>query len=125
MRLQTASNGPLGVPRALTIDRCLPFPRLVRRDRRSIAEPGLDWTRMGVALGIAGSERPEVEGCFMCLDESEVEWFQNTINDTGGSVDIWEVDGLTFADLIESSTGHDWYPGTIPPERVRLLRAGA
>ena len=80
---------------------------------------------MGVAPGIAGNGRPEVEGCFLCEDELEARWFEEEINNTGGFVDVWEVDGLTLTDLIESPNGFYWYPGTIPPERVRLLRAGA
>ena len=93
-------------------------------NRASIAEHGLDSTRMGAAPGIAGSRKPEVEGCFVCVDEWEVEWFASTINNTGGPVDVWEVEGLTAADLIESPSGHHWFPGTIPSTRVRLHRAG-
>jgi hypothetical protein len=37
-------------------------------NRESIAKHGLDWTRMGVAPGMAGSQKPEVEGCFVCID---------------------------------------------------------
>lgn len=79
---------------------------------------------MGAAPGIAGSRKPEVEGCFVCMDEFEVQWFAQTINNTGGPVDVWEVEGLTFADLTESPHGHYWYPGTIPPAQIRLLRPG-
>jgi hypothetical protein len=93
-------------------------------NRASIAKHGLDWRLMGAAPGIAGSSRPEVKGCFVCVDEWEVEWFASTINNTGGPVDIWEVEGLTVADLIESPSGHHWYPGTIASARMRLLRAG-
>jgi hypothetical protein len=61
----------------------------------------------------------------VCTNEVEVQWFAETINNTGGPVDIWEVAGLALADLIESPNGHYWYPGTIPSAQMRLLRAGA
>jgi hypothetical protein len=80
---------------------------------------------MGAAPGIAGSRKPEVEGCFVCMDGFEVRWFVETINNTGGPVDVWEVEGLTVTDLVESPNGHYWYPGTVPPGRTRLHRAGA
>jgi hypothetical protein len=47
------------------------------RNRESIAEHGLDWTLMATARGIAGSESPELYGCFVCLDENDVEWFES------------------------------------------------
>jgi hypothetical protein len=53
------------------------------RNRSSILRYGLDWTRMGAAPGIAGSGRPEVEGCFLCVDVLEDEWFIK-MNNTGG-----------------------------------------
>lgn len=43
------------------------------RNRDSILRHGLDWSRMSVAAGIAGSQRPEQQGCFLCLDAAEVE----------------------------------------------------
>lgn len=55
-------------------------------NRQSIAQHGLDWTRMSAAPGIAGSRRPEVEGIFVCRDEEEAEFFLQ-INNTGGPVE--------------------------------------
>jgi hypothetical protein len=61
----------------------------------------------------------------VCIDEFEVQWFAETINNTGGPVDIWEIEGLTFADLTESPSGHYWYPGTASSAQLRLSDAGA
>jgi hypothetical protein len=45
------------------------------KNRSSIQEHGLDWKRMKDAPGIAGSQRSEREGAFLCEDEREADWF--------------------------------------------------
>jgi hypothetical protein len=90
-------------------------------NRSSILEHGLDWTRMATAHGIAGSRAPEQEGCFLCLDEHEVEWFVS-MNNTGGPVDVWAVDGVDRDELRESPAGHSFVPRCIPPGSVELVR---
>jgi hypothetical protein len=74
-------------------------------NRASIRTPGLDRRFMTAAPGIAGSPRPEQEGCFLCHDEVEVGWFVG-MNDTGGPVDGWAVDGIDAEALLESPEGH-------------------
>ncbi|MFI0968143.1 hypothetical protein ACH4S8_43380 [Streptomyces sp. NPDC021080] len=91
-------------------------------NRRSIAQHGLDWTRMGAARGIAGSRRPEVEGIFVCQGEEAAEFFLQ-INNTGGSVDLWSVDGVDEGLLLDNGNGFFYLPGRIPAARVRLVRA--
>jgi hypothetical protein len=76
---------------------------------------------MGTAGGIAGSGAPEQEGCFVCLDEFEADWFIR-LNDTGGPVDVWSIDGVDEADLMESPEGHFYVPKRIPPQRLTLVR---
>lgn len=90
-------------------------------NRSSILTYGLDSSRMAVAPGIAGSQRPEVDGCFLCLDLWEVEWFVE-MNNTGGPVDVWAIDGLSGVDLVADPNGHNYYPGTIALARLHLLR---
>jgi hypothetical protein len=90
-------------------------------NRHSIETYGLDWMRMKDAPGIAGSGEPEQEGCFLCLDEHEVEWFL-VGNNTGGSVDVWAVDCVDETELIESLEGHHYVAAPIPPERLSLIR---
>ena len=92
------------------------------RNRESIAAYGLDWTRMKDTPGIAGSAQPEQEGCFLCVDEWEVTWFVR-MNNTGGSVDVWAVEGVEEAELVESPEGHTYLRSRIPPERLTLVRA--
>ncbi|HEU5064766.1 MAG TPA: hypothetical protein VFT86_02620 [Gaiellaceae bacterium] len=91
-------------------------------NRASIEQNGLDVARMGSASGIAGSEVPEVDGCFLCVDQNDIRWFVE-MNSTGGGVDVWEVDtdGL---ELVEAPEGYPYYPGTIPPWRLRLMDRG-
>lgn len=91
------------------------------RNRSSILRHGLDWTRMGAAPGIAGSSGPEVDGCFLCVDEFEDEWFIK-MNNTGGPVDVWEVDGVSRDELVESSNGHQYVSRKIEPNDLRLVR---
>ncbi|MEZ3182658.1 hypothetical protein KYY02_29565 [Streptomyces pimonensis] len=92
-------------------------------NRRSIAQHGLDWTRMGAAPGIAGSHRPEVEGIFVCQGEAAAEFFLH-INNTGGPVDLWSVDGVDEGLLLDNGDGFFYLPSRIPAARVRLVRSG-
>jgi len=91
------------------------------RNRDSVLLNGLDWTRMGGAPGIAGSPSPEQDGCFLCLSEFDVEWFVD-LNNTGGTVDVWAIDGVDEDELIESPEGHYYVARVIPATRLVLLR---
>jgi hypothetical protein len=94
-------------------------------NRASIEHSGLDWTRMGAAPGIAGSAAPEVEGCFLCVDaEFEAEW-STQMNNTGGSVDVWEIHAVDYEELIQDFNGHMYLPRKVPPEDVTLIRRDA
>jgi hypothetical protein len=78
---------------------------------------------MGAVPGIAGSRTPEQAGCFFCLDEFEVEWFVNTINNTGDSVDVWVVEGVAENELVEAMGGYFYLPRTVEPEYLTLWRS--
>lgn len=90
-------------------------------NRESIDAHGLDWSRMGAARGIAGSEMPEIEGCYLC-EEWEVEWFATNINNTGGLVDVWAVDGVDADDLVASGSGYSYLPHQVPRAQLMLIR---
>ena len=92
-----------------------------RVNRGSISSHGLDWTRMADAPGIAGSETPEQEGCFLCRGEPELEFIVG-LNNTGGPVDVWAVDGIDEADLVRSPEGYLYLPRRIPSRSLTLLR---
>ena len=91
-------------------------------NRASIAKHGLDWTRMGAAPGIAGSTRPEAHGVFLCRGEDEAQFFVR-INNTGGPVDLWSVDGVDEELLIDNGNGFVYLPGRVLAARIRLVRA--
>jgi hypothetical protein len=91
-------------------------------NRESIFRHGLDWRRMGAAPGIAGSSRAEQQGCFLCLNKLELDWFLD-MNNTGGPVDVWEVSGVDQNLLVESPEGHHFLMEVVPPASLRLLRA--
>jgi hypothetical protein len=91
------------------------------KNGESILKHGLDWTRMSEACGIAGSREPEQAGCFLCLNEFYVDWFVR-MNNTGGPVDVWAVDGVSEHELVESPEGHDYLPRPIPAGQLTLLR---
>ena len=74
---------------------------------------------MGASPGIAGSSEPEAAGCFLC-GRSDVEWFADVINTTGGAVDVSEVNA-TGLELVEDSGGYRYFPGAIPASRLRLI----
>ncbi|HEY1737514.1 MAG TPA: hypothetical protein VGI86_02325 [Acidimicrobiia bacterium] len=90
-------------------------------NRESIQTFGLDWTRMAAARGIAGSRRPEQDGCFLCRSEFEMEWIVG-LNNTGGPVDVWAVDGVDVVELVESPEGFLYLPGCIAVEQLQLWR---
>jgi hypothetical protein len=43
----------------------------------------------------------------LCRDEWEVDWFVR-MNNTGGPVDVWAVDRVDEAELMESPEGHHY-----------------
>ena len=88
-------------------------------NRSSIEANGLDWRLMAAAPGIAGSRAPEQEGCFLCLDDHEAYWFVS-MNNTGGPVDVWAVDGID-EDLIQSPEGHHYLPRAIARKHLTLM----
>lgn len=90
-------------------------------NRDLIAQHGLDWTRMGAARGIAGSTRPEVAGVFICRHDGDVQFFLR-MNNTGGPVDLWSVDGVDEALLIDNGSGFFYLPDRIPVARIRLVQ---
>jgi hypothetical protein len=88
-------------------------------NRESITEHGLDWLLMSDAPGIAGSTAPEVEGVFLCTDEREADYFVR-LNNTGGPVDVWQVDGVEVEQLLDAGSGYLYLPRPVPPASVRL-----
>ena len=91
------------------------------RNRASIAEHGLDWERMGGVSGIAGSPVPETEGVFLCRDEIEADWFVR-LNNTGGPVDVWLVEGLQPGSLVDNGSGFEYVRHKIAAADLTLLR---
>lgn len=91
-------------------------------NRDSIEHFGLDWARMGSFRGIAGSVRPEMDGVFLCRDEGEAEFFCR-MNADGGPVDVWAVEGIDEADLVEAPEGFVYLPTPIPPDRLSLWQS--
>ena len=91
------------------------------KNRTSIQAHGLNWKRMKDAPGIAGSQRAEQEGVFLCEDESEADWFVR-MNNTGGPVDVWAVEAIDKEELIEAPEGHLYLARPIPPDRLTLVR---
>jgi hypothetical protein len=91
------------------------------KNRRSIEEHGLDWTRMREARGIAGSDIPEQEGIFVCHSEVEAEFFLMS-NNGDGPLDLWAVEGVEEAELIESPEHFYFVARSIPASQVSLVR---
>jgi hypothetical protein len=89
-------------------------------NRASITEHGLDWTWMNAARGIAGSRRPEQEGCFLA-DESTADFFVQ-LNGTGGPVDVWAVEDVDEVLLLTSPEGFEYLPERISANRLTLVR---
>lgn len=77
---------------------------------------------MGAAPGIAGSTAPEVAGCYLAEDESEADWFLR-MNNTGGPVDLWSVEGIDADALVESPNGYRYLPAKVPAAALTLVRS--
>jgi hypothetical protein len=89
-------------------------------NRESILTHGLDWTRMGAVPGIAGSSVPEENGIFLARDEFEASFFVR-MNNADGPVDVWAVDGIDPDLLVESGSGFEYLPATIPRSQLTLI----
>ncbi|MCP2163006.1 hypothetical protein LX12_004219 [Williamsia serinedens] len=76
---------------------------------------------MGAAPGIAGSRVPQVQGCFLAVGDYECRWFTD-MNNTGGPVDVWRVDGVATEMLRTSMEGYQYFPGPIAATQLTLLR---
>jgi hypothetical protein len=94
------------------------------RNRESIRTNGLDWTRMGAARGIAGSDRPEVDGVFLCAEEFTVDFFVR-MNNTGGAVDVWQVNGIDPSRLLDNGNGFFYLPERVSADQLTLVRTDA
>lgn len=88
-------------------------------NRESIKTNGLDSSLMSASPGIAGSRSPEAEGVFLAVEE-DVEWFTR-MNNTGGSVDVWAVEGVEPEDLVPNGSGYYYLPRSVPPHRLSLV----
>ena len=78
---------------------------------------------MGAAPGIAGSQVPEVEGVFLCRDEFEANLFIR-MNNTGGPIDVWLVDGIESSALVDNGGGYGYLPRKIPTACLTLQHGG-
>ena len=63
---------------------------------------------MNSAPSMAGSTRPEEDSIFVCTGEYDADFFVR-INNTGGPVDVWAIDGID-EELIEAGTGFFYVP---------------
>jgi len=43
------------------------------------------------------------------------------VNNTGGPVDVWAVDGIDEQMLVVTGEGYSYFPGRIPPDALTLL----
>ena len=73
------------------------------------------------ARGIACNLSPDGDGVFLCEDEAEADYFVE-MNNTGGPVDVWAVDGVALDDLQVSEYGPYLLPYPIPPSELTLVR---
>lgn len=91
-------------------------------NRDSIRAHGLDPRLMGAACGIAGSERRELDGVFVCHDREDAMRFVAMGRRQVGQVDLWEIDDPGSV-LQTNTSGYDYIPVSVPPERVRLVES--
>ena len=56
----------------------------------------------------------------MCEGEDGADWIVR-LNNTGGPVDVWEVDLPAEPPLVESPEGYYYLPAALPAGRMRLV----
>lgn len=76
---------------------------------------------MGAAPGIAGSREPEIDGVFVCASEFDAGFFIR-MNNTGGPVDLWIIDGIDEEQLLTTGSRFSYYPGPITAGSLTLAR---
>jgi hypothetical protein len=76
---------------------------------------------MGAARGVAGSTRPEAAGIFLSSDQWDVEYFVR-MNNTGGPVDVWQIDGVGPEQMVDYGNGYLYLPGVIPADQLMLVQ---
>ena len=96
---------------------CFHVSSVLNRD--SIAAHGLDVRLMGAARGIAGSRRPEQDGCFIARGTWQRDYFVN-MNNTGGPVDVWRVSNIDPEEFVTSPEGYSYVPGAIAASQLVL-----
>jgi hypothetical protein len=86
-------------------------------NRESIYRHGLDWNRMGLAPGLAGSTRPELPAIFVCEDLDDVSFLLRMAQ---VPIDIWsvDVDGIW---LENGPSGWQVISHPVAEERLTLL----
>ena len=63
-------------------------------------------------------------GCSSALTGGRLTWFVE-LNNTGGEVDVWAVEGIAEDQLLDAGSGFLYFPGTISAdavERIQLSR---
>jgi hypothetical protein len=76
---------------------------------------------MGAARGIAGSTSPEADGIFLSTEDWDVDYFVR-MNNTGGPVDVWRVEGVDADQMSDNGNGYFYLPGRIPADQITLVR---
>lgn len=91
------------------------------QNRASIAEHGLDPRRMGAAMGIAGNDRPELEGVYVFDEPDEADFWIRVVGGGlhSGGLDLWEIDDPGTM-LRTGPHGFAYLPQPVPSERIRL-----
>jgi hypothetical protein len=54
-------------------------------------------------------------------EEWDVDYFVR-MNNTGGPVDVWQVDGVDTEQLRDNGNGYFYLPGRIPVDRIVLVQ---
>ena len=73
----------------------------------------------GTTERIAGSNSPEVAGVFLCVDRLEAAYFMR-MNNTGGPVDVWQIDGIDVGELLDAGSGYLLLPRPVHSASVQL-----
>ena len=65
---------------------------------------------------------PEVDGIYLVDDERDADWFAEVVNNTGGAVDVWTVDGVDADRLVPDGSGYSYLPDRVDRHRIALLK---
>jgi hypothetical protein len=87
-------------------------------------DPRLGRVAHGRCSGYRRKHHPEADGIFLSTEDWDVDYFVR-MNNTGGPVDVWQIDGVDADQMLDNGNGYPYLPGRIPADRITWVETPA